>query len=303
MNNNFQLKYIKYKKKYLELKNQKGGYVNDSYILKIINTLNIITDQSPAEKNHINNKITNTGHGSIFLGSSSSMEGGDKDIRILVAAQYTRYGLKMSLFGGKCDAGEKTINTMIRETIEEIFNFKPSREIILSIESFIISKPDIYFIHKMENSDAYSYVFDVSILGDFIEIINSINNGMPLIIPYPNGRIYPLISYLSKNKYSDESSVHGKQSGSSYNTIDLIKFMKERYIDNHRKMPPDSLNEIKFLSFPRLNNINRRISSGTYDIYNSNTKNRETIEIERIFLKILTSSLNENISHAINIVG
>ncbi len=64
-------------------------------------------------------------------------------------------------------------------------------------------------------------------------------------------------------------------------------------------MPPDSLNEIKYISFPRLNNINRSIGNCYYDIYNSYTKKRERIEFDRIFLKILNSSLNANISDAI----
>lgn len=283
--------YLKYKYKYSLLKTQLGGYKNNSHVSQLILTLSQIKGQTADIKKSINNKITNTGHGSIFLGSSSTMRGGNRNIRILVGAHFHRHNLKIGLFGGKCNKDEKTIHTMIRETIEEIFNFKPSMEIIVAIEDFLNIHTDFYYIYKMEYSDSYSYLFDISILGNFIEIINSINNGLEIILPYPSGAKFPIIKYLSNDNFSDNSSVYGKLDGIDTNnkTIYLIPFLTERYIN--KRIHVDSLNEIKYLSFPSIEKIFSSIHSGQYELYNHTTRRRETIKFDGLFIKILTRFL------------
>lgn len=287
--NNHRL-YLKYKYKYNLLKNQLGGY-NNSYVARLILTISNIKNQTADIKRTINNKITNTGHGSIFLGSSSYMKGGERNIRILVGAHFHSDELKIGLFGGKCNKDEKTIHTMIRETIEEIFNFKPSIEIILAIENYLNIHTNFYYIYKMENSNAYSYLFDVSILGNFIEIINSINNRLEIIFPYPSGARFPIIKYLSNDNFSDMSSVYGKLDGIDTNnkTIDLITFMRERYIN--KRIYIYSLNEIKYLGFPALGKILNSIDTMHYNLYNYTTRERENIKIDKLLYKFLTSSL------------
>jgi hypothetical protein len=293
MTDNYRL-YLKYKHKYSSLKNQIGGYKINSSVGRFILTLSQIKGQTADIKRTINNKITNTGHGSIFLGSSSSMRGGDKNIRILVGAHFHRYELKIGLFGGKCNKDEKTIHTMIRETIEEIFNFKPSIEIIVAIEDFLNIHTDFYYIYKMGKSDSHSYLFDISILGNFIEIINSINNGLELIFPYPSGNKYPIIKYLSDDNFSDISSIHGAIDGkNTHKTINLIPFLTERHIE--KRIYIDSLNEIKYLGFPSIEKIFSSIHIGSYNLYNHKQHRRDTIKFDRLFIKILTILLISDI--------
>jgi hypothetical protein len=278
--------------KYNILRDQFGGYKSNSHIARFILTMSHLKGQTADIKKDINNKITNTGHGSIFLGSSSYMRGGDRNVRILVGAHFDHHELKIGLFGGKCNRDEKTIHTMIRETIEEIFNFKPSMGIIVTIEHFLNNHTDFYYIYKMEKSNAYSYVFDISILGNFIEIINSINNGLEIIFPYPVGNKYPIIKYLSNDNFSDMSSIYGKLDGIDTNnkTIHLIPFLTERYIN--KRIYVDSLNEIKYLGFPSIEKIFSSIHTGSYNLYNHTTRKREIIKLDGLFIKILTRFFN-----------
>jgi hypothetical protein len=111
------------------------------------------TDNQTHEiKRAINKSITNTGHGSLFLGSSTRLEGGDKNIRLLVGAHFARHGkLKIGVFGGKCDPDEMTIDTVIRETIEEVFNFPASLLMIHHIRYFLNENPDFYYILALVN--------------------------------------------------------------------------------------------------------------------------------------------------------
>ena len=281
---------------------QKGGFKNNSYIIDIIRNINRITNQDRHTKKIINNMKTNTGHGAIFLGTSSSMTDGDKEIRILVGTQYRGRGLNINVFGGQCERDEKTIHTMIRETIEEIFNFIPSRELINRIELFINSLPNsYYYIHDItEGRNAFSYIFDVGILGDFIEIINTTNRRQKLIVPYPGGREFILSDYILYVNFSDKSSVHGIVDGeiAEHNTIDLKQFMIDRYVD--RKTPVHSLNEIRYLSFPSLFKLKDEfIRTRRYNIYNPITKSRESLELDRLLVNILIGSLPDIIMQSL----
>jgi hypothetical protein len=282
---------------------QKGGFKSNSYIIDIIRKINRITNQDRHIKRTINNLITNTGHGSIFLGTASNMPEGDMGIRILVGTQYKRNGLNINVFGGKANRGEKTIHTMIRETIEEIFNFIPCRDLINRLELFINSLPNSsYHIHDITDGrrGAFSYIFDVGILGDFIQIINDMNKGYKLIVPYPHGREFILSKYILYVNFSDRSSVHGVANDevAEYNTIDLNQFMIDRYVD--RPVPVHSLNEVKYLSFPSLFKLQdefRRTRS--YNIYNSITNSRERLDLDRLLINILRGPLLDIIRQAL----
>jgi hypothetical protein len=287
------------------MNNQLGGYINTSKMSKIIVKLSTEYNQTPQNKIDINNSITNTGHGSIFLGSSARLENGDKNIRILIGAHYSSHGkLKIGVFGGRCERGELTIDTIIRETIEEIFNIIPNKTIIENIRGFLNTNTDYYFIVPTSSGRAYSYIFDVSVLGDFIKIM--IDNNPNLLIPTINNTMSNLSTYLISNaQFTDESSFDGINNPSSLTylfsmfgfrnnpTINLIKFIKERkvgrkYRDEHRQI---GLNEIRYLSFASLDKILDSISSRHYNMFNFTNNKRETLEFQDLFLKLLTTSL------------
>jgi hypothetical protein len=72
--------------------------------------------------------------------------------------------------------------------------------------------------------------------------------------------------------------------------------MIDRHI--HDYVYVDSLNEIKYLSFASLNKLLTSLTKGEpYKIYNFNTRTREKINFERVFIKILQSSLISDISN------
>jgi len=293
------------------MNNQLGGYINTSKMSKIIVKLSTEYNQTPQNKIDINNSITNTGHGSIFLGSSARLENGDKNIRILIGAHYSSHGkLKIGVFGGGCERGELTIDTIIRETIEEIFNIIPNEIIIENIRGFLNTNTDYYFIVPTNTSintrRAYSYIFDVSVLGDFIKIM--IDNNPNLQIPTINNTMSNLSTYLISNaQFTDESSFDGINNPSSLTylfsmfgfrnnpTIDLIKFIQERkvgrkYRDEHKQI---GLNEIRYLSFASLDKILASISSKNYNMFNFTNNKRESLDFQDLFLKLLTTSLND----------
>ena len=289
------------------MNNQLGGYINTSKMSKIIVKLSTEYNQTPQNKIDINNSITNTGHGSIFLGSSARLENGDKNIRILIGAHYSSHGkLKIGVFGGGCERGELTIDTIIRETIEEIFNIIPNKTIIENIRGFLNTNTDYYFIVPTSSGRAYSYIFDVSVLGDFIKIM--IDNNPNLQIPTINNTMSNLSTYLISNaQFTDESSFDGINNPSSLTylfsmfgfrnnpTIDLIKFIQERkvgrkYRDEHKQI---GLNEIRYLSFASLDKILASISSKNYNMFNFTNNKRESLDFQDLFLKLLTTSLND----------
>jgi hypothetical protein len=281
------------------LREQFGGYKKNAFISNIILKLSYNKKQTADIKRYINNKKTDTGHGCIFLGSSSNMIGEDANIRILVGIHSN--GNKIGIFGGKSERGEKVIHTMIRETIEEIFNFKPILNMITMIEQYLNENTDYYYIQKMENSDAYSYIFDISILGDFINIMKYYsNNNLKIKLPDPSDNKLYLLNYISRDNFLDKSSVHGTVNGISDElTINLTQFMIDRQIDNIYKMShSNSLNEIKYLSFPSLFKLIDSLSKeGSYNVYNQSTKRRERVSFERILIIILKSQLIDDINH------
>ena len=269
----------------------------------IIKQLSSVHNQTDEMKRAINRSVTNTGHGSIFLGSSARLENGHKNIRILVGAHFSRHGkLKIGIFGGKCEQGEETIDTMIRETIEEIFNFRASPLMIHYIKVFLNENTNLYYIHQMGNTHtAYSYFFDVSILGVFIKIIKSIPKlaDVVLLIPTSEG-LSNIENFLATNiRMRDLSSFDGPSSEGSETTIKLVDFIKTRYISErlqsrYRQMGIRSqpgLDEVKYLSFVSLNKIVDSLPYEKYRLFNFVKHIRENLEMQKFLVKILSNDI------------
>ena len=256
---------------------QHGGNINSSFVSKMIIDFSRRYNQTPDIKRAINMSITNTGHGSILLGTSSRLDNGNINIRMLVGAHFARHGkLKIGVFGGGCEGNEITIDTVIRETIEEIFNLKAEQLMIDGIRDFLNTNTDYYYIFQVsETTKAYSYIFDVSILGNFINIINNI-------------------------AFSDESSFSGRgQIVGTGNTINLVEFMRERYLSRemfstfkHLGIKKASgLYEIKYLSFVSLSKLLDSVPSGSYDLFNFVKNKRERLEMQDFLIKLLNKDI------------
>lgn len=282
------------------MNSQHGGYMISSYVGQIIIDLSKRTNQTSEIKRAINSSITNTGHGCILLGSSARLDGGDRKIRMLVGAHFARHGtLEIGTFGGGCNRNEMTIDTVIRETIEEIFDFEVSQSMIDRIRVFLNINTDYYYIFQInETKLSYSYIFDVSILGVFIKIIEEIYRPQKIsyFIPTNNG-MTNLYFFLKDNvKYSDLSSFDGDNSQSGQNTtIKLVDFIKTRAIsskmqNNRRKMGLKSkpgLEEIKYMSFVSLSKLVASAPIGSYNIFNFNKNRRENLRMQNFLVSLL----------------
>jgi hypothetical protein len=280
--------------------------VTTSFVSQIIVDLSTRFDQTPEMKREINNSVTRTGHGSILLGSSARLEGGDRNIRMLVGAHFARHGrLKIGTFGGKCDGEEITINTVIRETIEEVFNIPLEREqeIVDAIRHYLEMNTDLYYIYQVgDNSIAYSYIFDVSILGAFIRIMNDIgrHHNSAYFVP-TNESLTNIGIYLQSNvRFTDLSSFNGNhQRSGPGTTIRLVEFMKDRYIsrtmqETNRRLhirKPSGLDEIKYLSFVSLHKLAAAASSGRYELYNFARHRRENLQMQYFLADLLQKDI------------
>jgi hypothetical protein len=275
--------------------NHHGGYINSSHVNSIIRELSEKDGETPEIKRSVNNSITNSGHGSIFIGTSGNYNGGDRNIRMLIGTHFAkRVPLKIGIFGGKCNRGELTIDTVIRETIEEIFNFKPRPIIIERIRDFLNHNTELYYIFQVSpDHRAYSYVFDVSILGDFIRIIS--NSGIINNIPRQTADRNIAEYYVPNIEYSDLSSFNGNYPYDSIgSTISLSEFLKDRYISTERarRERRDGLNEIKYLSFASLGKlVGAARSTGRYDIYDFVNNRRENLQMQDFLRNLLTKDI------------
>ena len=287
------------------MNNQYGGYITSSFASYIIRNLSTTHNQTADMKRYINRTVTNTGHGSIFIGSSARLEEGDRNIRILVGAHFARHGkLKIGVFGGKCDPGEMTIDTVIRETIEEVFNFPASPSMIYHIRIFLNENPDFYYIYQVSESSsnpAYSYIFDVSILGDFIRIIKTIPELQKVVLLIPaNEGMANVENFLQTNiNMKDRSSCDGPYDAGIETTIKLVDFLKVRYISwKLQKMQKDmgisrasGMDEVKYLSFVSLRKLIAAIPHQRYDLYNFTKNKRENLEMQQFLVKILIKDI------------
>jgi hypothetical protein len=277
-----------------------GGNINSSFASHIIRKLSTIYNQSDAIKRHINStsNSTITGHGSIFLGSSAQFDGSDNIIRILVGAHFSRHGeLKIGVFGGKCEPNECTIDTVIRETIEEVFNFPVSPLMIYYIRVFLNEHPEFYYIHQISDKTmACSYFFDVSILGDFIRIIREIPKQVVLSIPTLDG-LANIENFLQPNiSIKDFSSFDDSNNKGINTTIKLIEFMKTRYISAEYKKKGiykhiSGMDEVKYLSFVTLRKLLSAVPQKHYELYNFTKNKRENLKIQELLIKILKQDI------------
>lgn len=267
-----------------------------SFVSRIIMDLSEIYEQTHEMKIAINHSITNTGHGSIILGSSSRLDK-TPNIRMLVGAHFARHGtLKIGTFGGGCSRNEITINTMIRETIEEIFNFHVSEEVIDNIRDFLNTNTHLYYIFQVSRTTlAYSYIFDASILGEFIRIILEYYEARMIARFIPaNDSLININLYLHKNiQFLDDSSFDGKyREYSPYSTIKLVDFIKERVVSyKQRQTRSHGLNEIKYLSMVSLSKLVSNAPTGFYELFNFNKKHRENLEMQRLLKSILEKDI------------
>lgn len=288
--------------------NNHNDIINSTYVGQLITNLSLNNNQTVQMKqtinNSINTSINNTGHGCILLGSSSRLDGGVKNIRILVGAHKGRNGeLKIGTFGGKCNKNEMTIDTMIRETIEEVFNFNISHNVIDKIRDFLNMNTNLYYIYQVsKTTKAYSYIFDVSILGEFIKIITDYYRpkNTTYFIPNNNG-LSNIHLYLDANvNYSDSSSFSGTHANySPYSTIKLVEFMKKRVISYgllyYLGIRSSGLNEVKYVSFTSLSKLMDCAQSGTYNLFNFNTNKREKLQMNKFFIKLLNKDIMKSI--------
>ncbi len=286
--------------------NNHNGIINHSYVGQLIMKLSHTNNQTAQMKKNINTTINTSGHGCILLGSSSRLEGGVKNIRMLVGTHNSRDGeLKFGTFGGKSNHNEMTVDTMIRETIEEVFNFKVSHNVIHNIRDFLNINTNLYYIYQVSKTTmSYSYIFDVSILGEFIKIITEYYRprNTAFFIPIKSG-LSNIHSYLDANvKYSDLSSFSGTHAKYSRNsTIKLVEFMKKRVITygffRYLGIKPSSgLNEIKYISFPSLSKLMQSAERGSYNLFNFNKMKRENLKMNSFFIKLLNKDILKTIT-------
>jgi hypothetical protein len=287
--------------------NHHGGFISSSHVNNIIRELSEKYEQTAEIKKRVNNStISNSGHGSIFLGTSGNYDGGDRNVRMLIGAHFARN--ELGIFGGRCKLDETTLDTVIRETIEEIFNFEPIPIMIEEIRNFLNRNTQLYFIFQIsEYHKAYSYVFDVSILGDFIRIISSMG-----IYNIPREIVNGIIAdrniaeyYVHNKEFTDLSSFNGNYPFNSIgSTISLSEFLKDRYISRERALlsRQAGLNEIKYLSFASLDKlVSAAGTTGIYKVYNFVNDKREKLVIQA-FLKnlLLTDIIQDILKYSIN---
>lgn len=233
----------------------------------ILNKLSSYHNQTTDMKIAINNTNAIAGQGSVFIGSF------DNELRILIGAHFGSKSvsepsteMKIGVFGGSNEANELIIDTVIRETMEEIFNYTPTPEMVKSIRDFLNTNTD-YYVHQM-TSNSYSYIFDLNMLGEFIKRINAINSNV--MIPIKTGLVN-LNNYLVDDIFN------------------LVGFIIDR--DIVQVAAKKGLYEVKYLSLPSLKNICS--TENKYSILNFNTKERQLLNYQPIFIKLKESLLTE----------
>jgi hypothetical protein len=227
----------------------------------IISSLSTKYSQTPDNKRDINKKTSECGHGCIFIGK---LKQDSSNLRMLVGAHHCDSGLKIGVFGGGHKKGETVLDTVIREAIEEIFNFKPDITIIINIKKYLNDHPELYFIFQLhDSSKAYSYMFDVDILGEFVRIIKEFDT-----------RIKYKYKYLSDSEFN------------------LVDFMIKRQINIIGDI--EGLDEIKYLSFTSLHKL---VGKKKYRLYNFKTNERAKLELvyQDIFSRLLETNIIQEI--------
>jgi hypothetical protein len=248
-------------------------------IENIIDILNKENKQTDEIRLKINNKKVNTGHGAIFLGST------DTSIRLLVGVHFENQklngetGLNLNFFGGGSDKNEPVLETVIREVLEEMFNINPLDKYVKSILEHLCSPTIINKYHIFTNKkNSYSYVFNIKILTDIVKIICGFSKEVQIKLPI-NSIKYKTINLCNYYKNGE---------------FDLKNFLKDREIPSPKKVKFHSLNEIKYISYPRLSEILK--SDTEYNIINFNTGIRSKINYSKFMKKFMRKPLLKKIN-------
>ena len=198
--------------------------------------------------------------------------------------------------GGRVDLEDDVIiDTVIRETIEEIFNFKATIYMIEEIRNFLNNNTQAYFIFQVsEHHRAYSYVFDVSILGDFIRIISQLgrDRNTAYYIPTKTGLTIINNYYKPDVEFTDLSSFNGNHPYIGIDsTIKLSDFLRDRYVSRDRR-DRSGLNEIKYLSFASLAKlVYSAQTNGLYEIFNFTNSRREMMQMQDFLRNLLNKDI------------
>jgi hypothetical protein len=248
-------------------------------IENIIDMLNKEKKQSDDVRLKINNKKVNTGHGAIFIGYP------DSSVRLLVGIHFENHklngetGLNLNFFGGGSDYCEAVLETVIREVLEEVFNINPLEKYVKVLLEYLCSPLVINKYHIFENKkNSYSYVFNINILNDIVRIICGFSKDVQIKLPI-NSVKYKTINLCNYYKNSE---------------FDLKKFLKDREIPSPKKVKFHSLNEIKYISYPRLSELLK--SETDYNIMNFNTGTRSKINYSKFMKKFIKKPLLKNIN-------
>jgi hypothetical protein len=244
----------------------------------IIDTLNKNSKQSDEIRLKINNKKLNTGHGAIFIGGIES------SVRILVGVHFENHklngetGLNLNFFGGGSDFYEPVLQTVIRELLEELFNINPLDKYVKVILDYLCSPSIINKYHIYQNKkNSYSYVFNIKLLTDIVKIICGLSKEVQIKLPINS------IKYKSLNLCNYYKNLE----------FDLKKFLKDREIPSPKKVKFHSLNEIKYLSYPKLSGLLK--SENEYNIMNFNTGLKNKINYSKFMKKFIKKSLLKDI--------
>jgi len=230
---------------------------------KILTMLNssMIKSTLKYENKNINNiiskyKFANFGTynaGAVFLGYLN-----DNKLRILCSKEQRKHNNKyihvLNIVGGNIEPNETILRGLIREIIEEIFNIKVKKCYVDKIEEYI-KGIDCYEIIKF-NLDSYTYIFDISILGKFLEFLSECGN-----------KKYK--KYILKDN------------------IDIINFIKERDIPN--EIPENGLNEVLSLGFEDFDKLKYNILNNPLkcDFFNMKTNETEQLKCYNVLKKII----------------
>jgi hypothetical protein len=270
MNPNYLDKYSKYVNKYNNLVNEiSGGTIRTSGAWGILNGL------TPADgvvgSVATNALVSNGGFnvGVAFIGSLSNDPG---RIRILCGkerrwnAGALAYEDVLSTFGGRIEVGETVLTGLIRETIEEIFNFIPSAAIIGNLTRYLTTTGlNSYKIIRMGGgANNYVYIFDVSTLGNFIEEISRSGN-------------HVFDAYFLRGSFTNNASVPSFNQanfvlGGRHVTVNLPVFMRNRPIPVAN--PGGGLNEIRNIGFPNIRDLAAGVLAAPhqYNFFNETTR-------------------------------
>ncbi len=242
-------------------------------IENIIDTLNKTNKQTDDIRLKINKKKVKTGHGAIFLGKDTS-------VRILVGVHFENHktngetGMNLNFFGGGSNNQEPVLQTVIRELLEEIFNINPLEKYVKSISEYLCSPLIINKYHIFENKkNSYSYVFNIKILTEIVKIICELSKEVQIKLP------------INSIKYKSINLCNYYKNGE----FDLKKFLKDREIPSPKKVKFHSLNEIKYISYPKLSDLLKNETE--CNIINYNTGIRSKINYSKFMKKFMKKSL------------